>query len=1039
MELGDDGYPLNPANTLLITGWDGVVLDYETNIAANPGLGQWLVTAELANTTVVQLVQGTPAADTGQPLTILTSSVLPTAMQSVAYSAGIFAIGGSPPYTWSVVSGTTPPGLGLGTFGISGTPTTPGSYGFRLRVTGTDSQFVEKDFTLQVNSVVIVPPGEPQGAHIGTAAAGGMSGLVSRNTIAFDPIHKVYLAIVNRPPVTGRFLDEHGVQIGSDFVIATEPGAFTAWASIAFGGPPNDPVFLVTYVVGDQVNNPKFGRLVRYGPGGASVGPAVFIANVASEWGHSEKAQNVWSGQNFIVGTRMPTGGPLPTFQVQTFDLNGGVSAPVNLGDGADYYGSPALACSTANVNTCMAVGFMAGYYAGFSGGSYGRLFDATTLAPTTSVFYLATGTANEDQQVVYQAHTGRFLTEWLRGAAGGVIDTRLVDVDGSMSILDLARGFAGPGAGCNTICYNAATHTTLLGTKSGGAAELFVMELGDDGYPLNPANTLLITGWDGVVLDYETSIAANPGLGQWLVTAELANTTVFQIVQGTVAAASAPLPVQNNGFSSGLTGWNVFGGPGGNVTMNATVTGGVLEFYRTTNVGSADNSAAILQPTGAAVPANTGIRAQFDLGNSSPSRKRVAVLLHDLDFSDLQVCSFWVEAGAPLRTYVMRMHTTKAWANATVSFYAASEGGAGGGYQLDNVSIALDPTLPLDRTDCVDPIAPSPVPSADGPELLTNGAFSANLSGWSLFGQIIAQATGGVAYFVRPPGTPAGALLQPSGTATAARTAITARFDMANTSPVRKRVTAILHDLDFSDLQVCTFWLDPNQPPTSYTMITFAGQAWANTTISFYMGNVDQTPWVALDNVSLRWTPSAVVLGTQCLVGAAGNGAAAMQQSMPPPGTGSPAMTTTSTGSSATTGTASTTATTTSNKTPAGVMNLDGGQVWMIGGGAPATLVWNAPIDLRQATAPYLRFQSFVQATSSVAEVQVSLDGAEWTAVGEVPTGDGWLTADVDLGAYAGQAIYLRFVLRPTAIDAPVDQWFMTDVWIGFTGLPPR
>ena len=248
--------------------------------------------------------------------------------------------------------------------------------------------------------LVLVAAARPAAAQITTAGALGMLGLVSRNTLAFDPIHKVYLSIVNRPPVTGRFLDEHGVQIGSDFVIATEPG-FTAWASIALGGPPNDPVFLVTYLVADQVNNPKFGRLVRYGPGGASVGPAVFIANVASEWGHSEKAQNVWSGQNFIVGTRMPTGGPLPTFQVQTFDLNGGVSAPVDLGDGADYYGSPALACSTANVNTCMAVGFMAGYYTGFSGGSYGRLFNETTLAVTTPLFHVATGMANEDQQVV--------------------------------------------------------------------------------------------------------------------------------------------------------------------------------------------------------------------------------------------------------------------------------------------------------------------------------------------------------------------------------------------------------------------------------------------------------------------------------------------------------------------------------------------------------------------------------------------------------------------------------------------------------------
>lgn len=53
-----------------------------------------------------------------------------------AYSETITAQGGTSPYTFSVVSGSLPPGLGLATFTgvISGTPTTAGTYNFTIEV-----------------------------------------------------------------------------------------------------------------------------------------------------------------------------------------------------------------------------------------------------------------------------------------------------------------------------------------------------------------------------------------------------------------------------------------------------------------------------------------------------------------------------------------------------------------------------------------------------------------------------------------------------------------------------------------------------------------------------------------------------------------------------------------------------------------------------------------------------------------------------------------------------------------------------------------
>lgn len=68
-------------------------------------------------------------------LTITTTS-LPGATQNVAYSATLTATGGTPPYTWSVASGSLPAGLSLApsTGVISGTPTTAETDNFTIQV-----------------------------------------------------------------------------------------------------------------------------------------------------------------------------------------------------------------------------------------------------------------------------------------------------------------------------------------------------------------------------------------------------------------------------------------------------------------------------------------------------------------------------------------------------------------------------------------------------------------------------------------------------------------------------------------------------------------------------------------------------------------------------------------------------------------------------------------------------------------------------------------------------------------------------------------
>ena len=90
------------------------------------------------------------AAPTSTSLTINTS-VLPDASQGTAYSAGLFASGGTQPYTWRVQS-VPPAGLSLDAAGrLSGSPTKTGSFSFGVAVTDAASHSVTASLSLNVD------------------------------------------------------------------------------------------------------------------------------------------------------------------------------------------------------------------------------------------------------------------------------------------------------------------------------------------------------------------------------------------------------------------------------------------------------------------------------------------------------------------------------------------------------------------------------------------------------------------------------------------------------------------------------------------------------------------------------------------------------------------------------------------------------------------------------------------------------------------------------------------------------------------------
>jgi hypothetical protein len=164
-------------------------------------------------------------------------------------------------------------------------------------------------------------------------------------------------------------------------------------------------------------------------------------------------------------------------------------------------------------------------------------------------------------------------------------------------------------------------------------------------------------------------------------------------ITNGTFSAVTGSLP----------NGWAVFGAPSSSAIQYRTVSG-VFEFFR--QVGS--SQAVVFQNTGVALPRFARLEVRIDIGNSSSLRKRITILVHDEDFSDLQVCTFWIAQNSPLQTRVMRTFTTEAWTAAYLSIYASSDDGVGYA-RIDNVVMRQRPTMPLVGTECYEPGATLP------------------------------------------------------------------------------------------------------------------------------------------------------------------------------------------------------------------------------------------------------------------------------------------------------------------------------------------
>lgn len=110
------------------------------------------------------------------PLTVTTTALASGSLTN-AYSQTLQAIGGAPPYTWSISAGTLPAGLSLSnpsTGVISGTPTAAGTFDFTVKVTDSASASATASLSITINPALAITTASLPGGSVSTVYSATM-------------------------------------------------------------------------------------------------------------------------------------------------------------------------------------------------------------------------------------------------------------------------------------------------------------------------------------------------------------------------------------------------------------------------------------------------------------------------------------------------------------------------------------------------------------------------------------------------------------------------------------------------------------------------------------------------------------------------------------------------------------------------------------------------------------------------------------------------------------------------------------------------
>lgn len=231
------------------------------------------------------------------PLTITTVPPLFAATVGTAYVQPFSASGGQPPYTWSIVFGEIPGGLTLdrATGNLAGTPVSPGTFSFSLRVADTAGSSTTGSFSVTVNApaltisvAALLPAGTvgiPYSQVLPVSANGGVApytwtivGTPPPGLTTLDPNTRL---LTGTPITSGQFVftvqakDASGLTATKALTLTVNPPALTIPSSVS--RQLNDAVLNAAYssppltAVGGQ---PPYRWSANGLPGGLSINSA---------------------------------------------------------------------------------------------------------------------------------------------------------------------------------------------------------------------------------------------------------------------------------------------------------------------------------------------------------------------------------------------------------------------------------------------------------------------------------------------------------------------------------------------------------------------------------------------------------------------------------------------------------------------------------------------------------------------------------------------------------------------------------------------
>jgi hypothetical protein len=148
----------SPPNGLSLTASTGTI----AGIPTDSGASSFVVQVEDSSSPLNVSKQNVTIEVTSSGLAITTVS-LPNGYVDSAYSAGASAVGGTPPYTWSLISGSLPSAVTLGpTNGtFSGTPQNTGDYSFKIQVQDSHGVTATTSWSITVDSAQTSCGGPP--------------------------------------------------------------------------------------------------------------------------------------------------------------------------------------------------------------------------------------------------------------------------------------------------------------------------------------------------------------------------------------------------------------------------------------------------------------------------------------------------------------------------------------------------------------------------------------------------------------------------------------------------------------------------------------------------------------------------------------------------------------------------------------------------------------------------------------------------------------------------------------------------------------